>query len=212
MKLLAIHSNKLFFKPAPNFYEWLAEKRGVKNKFKSLAEEYKQKRQSGPLLLKDIYRISISGLLYKKFKEYCEEYCEIYLNKKITGKLRKLAGKMKIFIFGSYPQELYSCLQKKELANNVLGVKCVVDASTKIVDLAEIKLENLEAVKEKMKTIGLIDRFSLEPNRYGMLEMLIDKMLIEKIPEADVVVLGKGMTAKPMHKIAGRVIESLDEL
>lgn len=209
MKLLAIHSNKLFFGKAPNFYKWLAEKRGVEDKLKPLEEEYKQNRQKGPLLLKETYRISVSGLLYKELEEYCEEYCNIFLDEKTANKLRKLTKKMKIFIFGSYPQELYFCLQKRKIANNVFGVKCIID-NNEITDLAEIRLANLEAVKDKMKKIGLADKFSLYPDRYGMLGMLIDKII--EIPEVDLLVLGKGITAVPMHKIAGKVINSLEEI
>lgn len=213
MKLLAIHSNSLFFGEALNFYQWLAKERGLVERYKPLGEKYDQGKVKGPLLLKETYELAAGGLTHLELTKYCQQYCEKYLSKEIISNLSSVMKKMRVLVFSSYPHELYEVVKNKNMAHKAFGAKGAVNAGSKmIMDFAPVKLDNVEVVKAEMNKIGLGNKFTFEPNRFGMLECLIDEMIKNGVTRDDVVVLGKGDTAKPMHKVAGRVIENLSQV
>ena len=212
MKLLAIHSNILFFGQAPNFYEWLAGEREMIEKYKPLREKYNQEKVKGPLLLKDTYERVVGGLSLEQLKQYCQQYYQEYFKEEAIRKLSQIMRKVLVLVFSSYPRELYEIVKDKGLVHKVFGVEGSIGTDGKIVSITELRLEHERAVQEKMKEIGLSDKFTLKPNRFGMLEYLIDEMIENNLAKDDVTVVGGGDTAKPMYKVAVRVIENLSEI
>ena len=65
-----------------------------------------------------------------------------------------------------------------------------------------------DKIKEELKKISLSDKFTVEPNRYGLLEILIEEMITNNIKKEDVVVIGKGVTALPMHNVSSKQYEN----
>ena len=67
MKLLAIHSNKLFFKKeAVNLYGWLANQRGLAKEYLILKKKYDEGKK-GPLVLKETYELTVGNLTRQEF-------------------------------------------------------------------------------------------------------------------------------------------------
>lgn len=52
----------------------------------------------------------------------------------------------------------------------------------------------------------------LSRNKYGMAEILLDRIIERDLTPDDIIVLGKNETAIPMQELADRVIEKLEEL
>jgi len=215
MKLLAIHSNAILLKKdTPNFYSWIATKRNLSKEYNDLMSQYEAVKEKKPLLLKETYNLTIGGLTQPELVNYCQQFNEIYFNNDIVNDLQKLIDQqVSILVFTSYPQELYQFLMDKNLITNVFGVEAFINEETgKIKKLKKIALKDTSAVKEKMKEIGYADNFTDEPNRYGLLELLIDEMLVNNLSKDEVVVLGKDTTAQPLHKVASKVIDNLLDL
>lgn len=213
MKILAIHSNKVFFKDGvPNFYGWLCGQRGRTEEFATLNEKYKVAKERGPLLLKGTYELAVGGLAKDELLDYANQYNEEYFNGAVKDELERLGGEYKIMIFTSLPKELYEHLREENLVAGVFGAEGYWGEGDKIEGMAEIKLKNTAAVKEKMEQIGLGESFTLTPNRYGLLESLIDEMIEANIKEEDVVLLGKETTAIPMREVSAKQIENFGDL
>lgn len=115
-------------------------------------------------------------------------------------------------IFTSYPKYLYIHLEGAKLIDKVFGAESILDDEGRIIDLKEIILENFEAVREKMNELGFDAAFTLLPDRYGLLELLLDEIIKNKINREDLIILGKGATVLPMLKVSARQVESLEEL
>ncbi|OGF22160.1 hypothetical protein A2Y83_00975 [Candidatus Falkowbacteria bacterium RBG_13_39_14] len=217
MKLLAIHSNEIFFardtadEELPNFYEWLAEERGVLGKASVLHKEYKEKKENSSLL-RDMYKLVVAGLLCDELSAYCGKYNEFYFNERTASELYKCGGNFEIFIFASYPEELYKFLEEKGIADKVFGAQARCGAEGKIEDVKEIELKNRNEVEKVMAKIGFADKFTFIPDKYGMAELLIDHMIEYDLKSDEIIVLGKSETAIPMQKLAGSVIGKLEEL
>jgi hypothetical protein len=246
MKLLAIHSNKLFFKKgAPNFYEWLCRQRGLLKQYEELKKEY-NKGRNGPKVLLNTFCLSTVGLTLFELERYCEKFRGEFIKNEIASKISRLAKEMKILIFTSYPRELYANKLFRRLKIGVFGVEPVLDDSKiKIVAMDTIRLipreddkrfsKNAKEVRKRLEKLSFMQLVSfpgpyhfgqseqlryehdeknirIEPDRYGMLALLIDQMIELGAKKEDVIVVGTGITAEPMHKVAGRVVESLEEL
>ena len=226
MKLLAIHSNKIFFKEtSPNFYGWLCKQRGTVKEFAELSEKYEEEKENGPLLLKETYELAVGGLTKSELLDHCNLYNEEYFNGEIkedlkrlsspnirTSDVRILGGEYKIMIFTSLPKELYEHLEEWNLTDGIFGAEGKIDEDGKIVGLDEIKLKNKSVVKEKMEQIGFGENFTLTPNRYSLLELLIDEMTEKNIGDDNVTVIGKGTTAAPMSKVRAKQVENFGDL
>ncbi|MBT6334616.1 MAG: hypothetical protein HN726_00395 [Candidatus Magasanikbacteria bacterium] len=209
MKLLAIHANKLFFQPhSPKVYSFFSEKRGKKEAFDSLDNMYETKKVTGPLLLSDVCNITMKGITKEQYVTYCEEYWNQYKSNNIEKELKKLKQEFDlIYIFTSYPAMIYAELIKEELVDNVFGVH-FQEKDGIIGGLKNITLKNEDKIKEELKKISLSDKFTVEPNRYGLLEILIEEMITNNIKKEDVVVIGKGVTALPMHNVSSKQYEN----
>ncbi|MCK5320941.1 hypothetical protein KAJ61_06165 [Candidatus Parcubacteria bacterium] len=257
-KLLAIHSNKIFFKKnAPNFYEWICGKRGLDKPYQCLKKEYCN-GEKGPRALSETFELAISGLTPIEFEIYIEEYIDKYQLEKIAEKLKKLSKKFKIMIFSSLPIMLFDNLflvtdnifcseyvvkrnkiNRLRLIHLTLGEK-TEEEKNKAKYLPPFskslrKPKNHKVICQRLDDIGLSEIYNsgtiemgnvpdyvdyiqycrwlyIEPDRYGMLICLINEMIEGGYDKKDVIALGKGETAKPMHKMAGRIIENLEEL
>ena len=257
-KLLAIHSNKIFFKEdAPNFYEWICGRRGLNEPYQTLKKEYGN-GEKGPWVLEETFDLAITGLTPIEFGRYIKEYTGQYQLKETTEMLKKLSKKFKVMIFSSFPKSLFhnflniaykifgseyilrhGKIDKLRLTRLTLGEE-TEEEKNKAKHLPPFvrplrKPKNHEKICRELDNTGLkevYDRGSIEmgntsdyidyinncwwlyiePDRYGMLVYFIDQMIEGGYDKKNVIVLGKGETAKPMHKVAGKVIESLEEL
>ncbi|MCK5027607.1 MAG: hypothetical protein KAS07_04260 [Candidatus Pacebacteria bacterium] len=213
MKILAIHSNKIFFKEGvSNFYGWLCEQRGRSEEFVELNEKYEGEKKNGPNLLKETYELATGGLTKGELLDHCGHYNEEYFNGEVKEDLKRLGDEYEIIIFTSLPKEMYEHLREENLIAGIFGVEGEMDEDGKISMLAEIKLRNEYAVKEKMEQVGFGGNFTLIPNRYGLLELLIDEMIEVDVEEENVTVIGKETTAIPMSKVSAKQVEDLGDL
>jgi len=216
MKLLAIHSNKIFFKKnieedVPNFYEWLSEERGLKNQYSTFNYIYKIEDRKSVVILNEIFKLAAGGMDMDELRAYCDKYNEFYFDYSLQAKLKEIKKNITIAIFTSYPKQVYRHLEDNNLLE-VYGTEGVLNEENKILRLREIKLENEKEIKKQMEKIGLEDEFSLWPNRYGLLELLIDKMIKENIKKDDIVVIGTSVASKIMAKVSSRQVENFEEL
>lgn len=213
MKLLAIHSNKLFFKTkTPNFYEWLAEQRGLLKQYKPLKKGYNQGKK-GPRYLKNTYCLTTAGLTPFELEKYCSEYCDLFFNRRMFQQIKNASRVAKIAIFTSYPQEIYGSL--KDSVYKIYGSNYVLgEHAIKITDLDNIHPRILPWFnkKEQLSYGAKLKSMNIPPDRYGLLVLLVNEIIINGLLKGDIVILGKGVTAQPMHKVAGRVIKNLNEL
>ncbi|MCK5320836.1 hypothetical protein KAJ61_05635 [Candidatus Parcubacteria bacterium] len=233
-KFLAVHSNKLFFGNSPNFYEWLADQRGLLKQYEPLKEGYNQGKK-GPVYLSSTYCLTVVGLTPLELTKYCTKYFELFFDRMVFKQIQYLSSIVKMAIFTSYSEKLYRPLDG--IVHKICGAEYILDEyEIKIANIDNIhpRKENTEKIRKKMKTFGFENnilpeppgfgmseqlRYEIElgsinilPDRYGLLVLLIHEMMINNLSKDDVIVLGKGITAKPMHKVAGRVIESLSEI
>ncbi len=206
--LLAIHSNKAILgETAPNFYEYLAVERGNLADFQKLDQEYRAERDKRPLFLSQIYQLCASGLSKNELEVIVAKFASQFISKEVKEQLKNLRNQFsKIIILTSYPKTVYLPLQKSKLVDEIFGAEGKLDENQKISALKEIQLKNPDFVKAKMKEIGIASQFTLEPNRYGMLEYLID--LLSNTRETQVTILGASVTTLPLKSIATTFIES----
>lgn len=236
MKILAIHNNKMFFKKdAPNFYEWLCEQRGLSESYQELEKVY-DKGENGPMVLSNTFCLAAAGLTFKEFSVYINDYIRKYRVEKIAEKLKKISENCIVMIFTSLPRLLFEDIFIT--VHKVFGAEPRVEENKnktvfkKIVYLSDIDIAdggNKYAICDKFDELGLSSRYvhgigemgslnafayelSIYPDRYGLLAYLIDQMIELKKGKENVIVAGKGRTAEPMHKVAGRVVESLENL
>ncbi|MFH0856707.1 MAG: hypothetical protein V1860_02305 [bacterium] len=213
MQILAIHSNKIFFEgtieeAVPDFYQWLSRERGLNKEFIKLDSEYDDKKNT-PLLLREIYKLAVYGLSKEELFAYCGKYNEFYFNKKLYGRLAKIREMMEILILTSYPSELFEHLISNGSADKIFGAEGKFNNEGDIFDLKEIELKFPEEVIEKMKKIGFGFEFTLEPDRYGLLELLIDYMLEIGADKNNVTVIGKNTASMPFSRVSGKQLDSL---
>ncbi|MFH1030402.1 MAG: hypothetical protein V1770_04040 [bacterium] len=212
MKLLAIFSDRIFFQEdtieeeVPNFFNWLAEERGI------LLDNLILGNDNGTFDLRRIYKLVLAGLLEEELLAYCGKYNEFYFNEERANELYKLNIDFDIFIFTSCPKELYYFLEEKGIVNKVFGAQAYSDSKGKIMALKEIELRNREEVRKRMTEFGFGENFTFEPNKYGLTELLIDQIIADNLSAEDVVALGKEITAFPARKVAGKIIERLEEI
>lgn len=218
MRILAIHSNNLFFSPddieeneVPNFYEWLAVERGVSQAFSELDKEYQAEKNKRPLHFTIVYDLVMKCLTREELLAYCDKYNEFFFNYGTETKLKELRNLMDVIILTSYPKELYNHVHEKGLAD-VFGAEPILNQNNFITGLKGISLREPELVREEMEKIGFGNNFTLEPNRYGLLELLIDRMIRDKVEKIDIILLGKGVNAEPLKKVCQKFVDNLDEL
>lgn len=213
MKLLAIHSNKLFFKTkTPNFYEWLAEQRGLLKQYKPLKKGYSQGKK-GPRYLSNTYCLTVAGLTPLELERYCSQYCDLFFNKKMFQQIKNASRVAKIAIFTSYPQKIYRSL--KDSVYKIYGSRYILDEhAIKITDIDNIHPRTFSWFnkKEQLRYGAKLKSMNIPPDRHGLLVLLVNEIIINGLLKDDIVVLGAGVTAQPMHEVAGRVIENLGEL
>lgn len=214
MQLLAIHSNKIFFKDTleekvPDFYEWLSRERGLSAKFSKLDKEYRNEKEKNPSLLREIYRLTASSLSKDELLAYCGKYNEFYFNKDISERLRELKKTMTILILTSYPVELYEHLVSEGAADKIFGAQGRIYNQEHILDLKEVELKSGEKVIEKMKQLGFGFEFTLSPNIYGLLGMLIDFMEENGLRDDDITLVGKNTNSWPLNKVSFKQLDNL---
>ncbi|MFH0854324.1 MAG: hypothetical protein V1891_02430 [bacterium] len=154
----------------------------------------------------------MSGLLNEDLLAYCGKYNEFYFNQKVANKLYELNDEFNIFIFTSYPKEIFQFLKEKKIVNKVFGAEPCFDNEGKVKELKEINLRNIDGARKKMEEFGFGKKFTLEPDIFGLTELLIENMIADNLNIDDIVVLGRGLVVYPAYKLAGRVIERLEEI
>ena len=215
MKLLAIHSNHLFFRRnAPNVYAYLAGERNQNYStiFDFLDEEYREKRNEGPLLLREVFTASAKGLTGKTFNGNCQRFWREFQLDDISERLGGARENFDVVIvFTSYPKAVYEELLSEGRIDGLFGVEAA-EYQGKIVGMKSIALKNEKQVLLKMERIGLEEKTTKEPNRYGLLELLIDQMIGYGLGREDVTIVGSGVTAEPMRKVSGRQVQDFSKL
>ncbi len=219
-RVLAIHSNELFFgKDAPNFYQFIANKRGIGDEMNKLQEQYKAEKENSSLLLQKTYSLAMSGLTKSELERYIEEF---FVNPqalttinfvKVMVMLDLLRQKgYEILVFTSYPVEIYQ--HPANFKQKIFGPNAKYDGSKicgfyftnfRSPSAAYTAMLYLELLPPRGTTIG-------EPNRYGLVYKLLDIIITQKISTENLFVLGSSVTTEPMHKIGGKRIKKLEEL
>ena len=115
MKTLIIYANETLFPDAPNFYEFVARKRGKEREYGALHGRYESSRSTMPGLLKETIDLVLGGMEVTAFKACVSEYVTTYKEKGL-GMLASAADHL--IIIGSYPAMLYQALQ---IANVVIA-------------------------------------------------------------------------------------------
>ena len=203
MKLLAIHANNaLLRRNFVNAYQFLAQESYRMKSFEELDEKYRAQKAKGPLLLKEVFTLVTKGLTPVVLRKNCHKFWDEFQGDEVMERLKIIRKKYaKIFVFTSYPIYVFDALKEAELVDQVFGVEELVENGI-ITGIKKIELEHETWVKNKFEELGIKDHFTLEPNRYGLLGVLIDAMKKNNLTKEDVDVVGKDITAEPLHLIS----------
>lgn len=210
MRILAIHSNEALLQEGyPNFYGYLASLRGREKEFAQLNAEYEKKKHEGPLLLKDVCQVAVFGSDINTVIEDAAHFWEKNKQENIEATLQAITRSFdETHVFTSYPSALYAPLVEEGLVDAIHGLDFVTEG-TNIVSIEEVSLRHHQEVQKIMKDINLEKEFTYEPNRYGLLEILIDTMVEKQLSSSDVTVIGNNVTAVPMHAVGKKHFQDL---
>lgn len=196
MKTLIIYSNETIFPEAPDFYKFVAEKEGKLKEYTILHTkivETEQKDPSLPTPVSQIVEGILAGIEVSILKSYIEEYIRKYAHPDL-----ELLGEKghDTILMGSYPAMLYQMLPIEAFS---IGVDLDIKEST-IQSFKPIVLYNPERVKDEMARLGFVDFFTVEPNRYGNLERLIDHIIEEGLSKDECALIAGNKYAEPTKK------------
>lgn len=214
-KLLILRSAEIFFPKGEHIYKYLAKKFGKLEEYDKLNKAYQDGKIKGPCFLKETVETVLKGVSIREFTEDCIEYVQLYLNLGLIDFLDKAKKKeYEIASFCSFPRAFFMeaiCSCHLSFPVFVYGVVSKTEKD-KIIGLQDLKFEDEEFVRREMEKIGFGDKFTRNPDRYGMLEKLIELIRDKGFRKEDIVLIGNSVTAKPTMKLAGRVIKKFSDL
>jgi len=213
MKVLVIFSNSVLLRDgSQNAYAFLSMRRNKLNSFLTLDKEYKEKKFKGPNLLSEIFEVAAIGEEEGKFLNNCSDFWEENKREDLKELLSRLRKKFeKIFIFTAYPKAIYTELLVQGLVDRIYGVDYEIDDFS-ISQLKQIEIIHDKAIKKELEKHNMLEKFTYEPNRYGLLLYLIDIMIEYNLKKKDITLVGKGVVALPAHRWSTRHVVELEEL
>lgn len=177
-----------------------------------LDRQYEEGKFRGPHFLLEVFDVAAGGEEEGEFLSNCSDFWEENKRENIKELFSRLRKKFdKIFIFTAYPKALYTELLVQGAVDHIYGLDYELDDFC-ISGIKKIEIFHQDAVKKELEKYDLLDKFTDEPNRFGLLTYLLDIIVEYHLKKKDIVVVGKGVVALPAHKWAGQNVVSLEEL
>ncbi|TSC94927.1 MAG: hypothetical protein Athens101410_708 [Parcubacteria group bacterium Athens1014_10] len=176
-KLLILRSEKIFFPKGPHIYQYLAEKFGKLEKFEKLNKKYQAEKIRRSMPLKEVWDAVLNGVEKGQLIGESVYYAETYLNTFLETFSKKVHSKgYEIASFSSFPKIFF--LQANNNAAPVDYPYGMVSKLKKgvITGFQDIKFHKENYVKKEMRKLGFKEKFTHQPNHYGMLGQLIELM------------------------------------
>ena len=142
-------------------------------------------------------------------------YVKKFLNPDLKNFLKKVKSKdYEIASFCFYPRIFFTETNQwpRSGVNYIYGVVNKIDEEMGIAGIKPFEFQDEEFAKREMEKIGFKNKFTREPDRYGMLAELIELMREKNFTKEKTVLIGNSITAQPQMKLAGRVISEFSDL